>query len=234
MKKRLFILLIYVLIFSCGSFCIPTQALSKTVYVKYAIQQGNALLSGGGNSLGGYDYWKNKIESNQWNGNERPVPCMGDSNIDGKVNAIDALFALKHAVYGNALTAEAVSGARRPPVAGWHVELEDAYNRGSLVQLAQDKEVWIDYCRYNSAFFADVTKDCVVNAKDALEILKYSVGKAKDFPEGNFTTIFGRFCYWHWPTEFSPETYPDKFISITDQQFCEKYNFAWNVTPTDQ
>ena len=81
---------------------------------------------------------------------------------------------------------------------------------------------------------ADVTGDDAVNAKDALEILKYSGGKAKNFPEGDFTSVTVRFSYYPWPTEYYPGFFEDHLVDMTDKEFCEKYNFNLDVSPTNQ
>ena len=218
------------------AFAIPSQALSQELFYHYVEDNNSVSLSGGatGSEPGGAQYWRNQIDENRWQGENRPEPLMGDANIDGKVDARDALMALHFAVNGSDLTSIAISGIKTPPYMSWESQLTVAYYAGNLDELVQSQEVWFAYCFYNSSFFADITKDCIINAKDALEILKYAVGKAEDFPTGDFTTINSRFMYWVWPTDYFPGIYDDLQVGITDEEFCEKYNFDWDVTPTDQ
>ena len=151
---------------------------------------------------------------------------MGDANIDGKVDAKDALFALSFSVNGNMQTRILVSGSKIAPQSLWVGYFFDANAEGTLLEWVNDPEHWLTYCKYNSPFFADVTKDCVITAVDALEILKYSVGKAKNFPVGDFTTIHDRFQYYPWATEYYPGFFKDNQVEMTDEEFCEKYNFV--------
>lgn len=235
MKKHVICFVAICLLFSIV-FIMPSQALSRELFYNYVKENNSVSLSGGatGGEMGGAQYWRNRINSNLWDGDNRPAPLMGDANIDGKVDARDALMALHYAVNGSDLTSIAISGVKTPPYMSWESQLAVAYHAGNLDELAQSQDVWFHYCFYNSSFFADVTKDCIINAKDALKILKYAVGKEEGFPVGDFTTINSRFMYWVWPTDYSPGIYDGLHVGITDQEFCEKYNFNLDVSPTDQ
>ena len=185
---------------------------------------------------GSMEYWRVRVyEEKSWTGVNRPEKLMGDANIDGKVDARDALIALYFGVYGNIQT----MSVSTPPKTSYVLSWDDIYSaypyKGEELEKKINSELfcWY-YCQYNSPFFADVTKDCVANAKDALEILKYAVGKAEDFPEGDFTTISRDFNYFPWPTEYYPGIFKDLQVEITDQEFYEKYNVSWNISPTDQ
>ena len=224
MKKQIIFSAFLLLLFSFV-FAVPTQGLTKETLGKYVLKEGGGTYSVSEIRLGHMFYWEKQIEEGKWIGQNRPEPLMGDANIDGKVDAIDALFALHFAVNGNIQTYTVVYGSRTPEQVKWGLYFDEAYHQGVLGEWEKDKEHWLTYCQYNSPFFADVTKDCVVNSKDALEILKYSVGKAKDFPVGDFTTISVRFRYYPWPTEYYPGFFQDHLVDMTDEEFCEKYNF---------
>lgn len=204
------------------------------VLQRYVMSHGEPNVNLDAESFGSVNYWKKQIEENQWQAENRPEPLMGDANIDGKVNAVDALFALHFAVDGNIQTYMVVSGTKTPPQMQWRDSYLSAYNRGTLSEWVNLKERWGTYCVYNSPFFADVTKDCVVNALDALEILKYSVGKATDFPEGDFTSVTVRFSYYPWPTEYYPDFFKTLDSDMTVEEFCEKYNFDLDAISTDE
>lgn len=232
-KKRLTVLLAFVLLLSF-LFALPTGAVTRETLMKYYRFVGGGDYDPQAKNLGGYHYWEEQINKNKWTGETRPEALMGDANIDGKVNAMDALFALHFSVYGNRQTWIITSHMKTPPQLTWYDPLRKAYKNGTSAKLANDKRQWLTYCWYNSPFFADVTKDCIVNAKDALEILKYSVGKAENFPEGDFTFIDIRFSYYPWPTEYYPGFFEDHLVDMTDKEFCEKYNFNLDVSPTNQ
>ena len=179
-------------------------------------------------------YWEEQIKQGRWTGERAPKALMGDANIDGKVTAVDALFALHFAVNGNVQTYSYLSGIRTPPQLNWPNFFLGQYNKNTLLELENSKEFWYDYCRYNSPFFADVTKDCLVNGKDALEILKYCVGKREGFPLDDLTSVLICFSYYPWPTEYYPGIFEELRNGITDEEFCEKYNFSLEETPTDR
>ncbi len=235
MKKHLICMAVIMLLLGT-LFSIPSHALSREVFYNYVKQNNSVSLDGGPNEgkMGSAQYWRNRINENRWTGENRPEPLMGDANIDGKVDAGDALMTLHYAVNGSDLTHIAISGIKTPPYMSWESQLTLAYNTGGLDELAQNQDVWFEYCFYNSSFFADVTKDCIINAKDALLILKYSVDKAQGFPQGDFTTINSRFMYWIWPTDYYLGAYDGLCVNITDQEFCQKFNFEFVVTPTDE
>lgn len=224
MKKQFFVLITFILLFSIF-FSMPTQALSKGIMWSYILESGYQMKRPISESFGSRIYWENQIANGKWTGENRPEPLMGDANIDGKVNAVDALFALYFAINGNVATDAALSDVRTPYSMQWDSTCRGAFYKGTQQKLAESTDTWLTYCYYNSPFFADVTKDCMVTAQDALEILKYSVGKAENFPVGDFTSIYGRFCYYIWPTEYYPELAQDYYVEMTDEEFCEKYNF---------
>ena len=237
MKKRISVIIVMALLF-CTLFSVPTHALvSKKVWMNY-IGQGAYITNSADKwyqeFLGNKSYWQEGINKETWTGETRPERMMGDANIDGKITAADALVALHFAVNGNIQTYTIISGAGTPEQLRWPGKFSGKYREGTLLEEINSPENWLTYCYYNSPFFADVTKDCVVNAKDALKILQYCVGKAEDFPVGDFTTIIGRFCYYPWPTEYYPGIFEELSISMTDEEFCEKYNFSLEETPTDK
>ena len=230
------VLMTFVLLFSF-SFAIPAQAIPLDLMGRYFRDQGVFLTNANyqyGDFMGDQGYWKQMVEKGKWTGENRPEPLMGDANIDGKVNAVDALFALNFAVRGNVQTAAIAAPMKTSYHASWDGHFNKAYHEGTLYNKETSQEVWLNYCKFNSPFFADVTKDCAVNAKDALQILKYAVGKAKDFPVGDFTSISSRFSYYPWPTEYYPGFFEDHLVDMTDKEFCEKYNFNLDVSPTNQ
>lgn len=233
MKKRAIVFAACVLIFSF-LFALPAGAITLETFRKYFRSVGASYHNSNAKNLGSYSYWEEQINQKRWTGENRPEALMGDANIDGKVNAKDALFALNFSVYGNLQTATLVNGVKTPFQMRWESPLYMAYKEGTLTKLATMEEQWQIYCAYNSPFFADVTKDCIVNALDALAILKYAVGKAKNFPEGDFSSVTVRFSYYPWPTEYYPGFFEDHQVDMTDEEFCEKYNFHPDVTPTDQ
>lgn len=219
MKKRLLSFIIMVIVCSL-LFSVPAQA-TYVDDIKVEVMKQSGWQYTGKYHMGSELYWQDQINNKRWTGENRPEALMGDANIDGKVNAVDALFALYFGLYGNCQTAILISGRKTPPVVGWDSDFFYAYNKGTIERKADSETYWFDYCRLNSPFFADVTKDCVVNAKDALEILKYSVGKAKDFPVGNFTTIVNRFVYYPWPDEYYPNFFTDLYVEIPDGFFTD-------------
>ena len=232
MKKRV-ITMISVLLILVHLFVIPSQAVTMDTLIAYLCNQGAHRQHGTEFYLGGVLYWRKMIETGKWTGEKRPEPLMGDANIDGKVTAVDALFALHFSVNGNLQTEMLLSLVKTPVQTQWRAWFFSLYQDGVLQFRIDFPEVWETYCMYNSPFFADVTKDCNVTANDALEILKYCVGKAEDFPVGDFTHYNVRFSYYPWPTEYYPEIFTDLGVGITDEEFCEKYNFSLEETPTD-
>ena len=241
MKKRTVGLVVATLLcfifFSPFSRVFAQEWANHEVIRLYLYRQGAHHVSSGYNRkddfLGNREYWKKTIEKGNWTGETRPERMMGDANIDGKVTAVDALFALHFAVNGNIQTYTACDGAMTPPTVKWPSDFSKQNSEGTLLQQAERKEFWLEYCFYNSPFFADVTKDCNVNATDALKILQYCVGKAEDFPVGDFTSPSNRFCYYPWPTEYYRDIFSDLWIQMTYEEFCEKYNFSLEETPTD-
>ena len=236
MKKRM-VSVVAVLLLFAFLFTVPCQAVTLYGLARYARSQAGSSRDGieYKNYLGSWKYWETRVmEEKSWVGENRPEPLMGDANIDGKVTAEDALFALHFAVNGNYQTYTVVSGVKSDLQSKYRSKLSGAYSSGKISELAASTDFWIMYCTFNSSFFADVTKDCVVNAKDALEILKYSVGRAKNFPEGDFTFYITRFSYLPWPTEYYPGFFEEHLIDMTDEEFCEKYNFSLDVSPTDK
>ncbi len=221
MKKLISILLIMALF---GVVLVtPAQAVTRDLMVEYIYAKNPSVPKGLPESVGGYNYWKSKIENKEWVGENRPEPLMGDATIDGKVDARDALFALHFTVNGNIQTFLAMMREMSPGCRRW-----------AKYYLKDEEEIWLEYCYYNSPFFADVTKDCCVNSLDALQILKYSVGKAKNFPVGDFTTINEWRMYYPWPTEYYRGIFTDLTVQMTDEEFRAKYNFYPDATPTDQ
>ncbi len=237
MKNKIVILLILSLLFG-ALFTVPAQAnVSNSVLFPYLRNQSGSVWTDSWVIVypGSYEYWRVRtIEEKSWVGANRPEKLMGDANIDGKVDARDALVALYYGLYGNVLTAEILTPAKTPEIVRWTSSFQGQYNSNQLDGLVDNAAFCWQYCRYNSAFFADVTKDCVVNSLDAMEILKYSVGKAENFPEGDFTTLHSRFYYYPWPTEYYPGFFEDYQVDMTDEEFCEKYNYYPDATPTDQ
>ncbi len=232
MKKQ-FIFFVFMLLFAL-LFSMPGQALSRDILKQYVKKNANLYYNPADENLGGMKYWEKQIDQKRWVGENRPTPLMGDANIDGKVDAVDALFALQFSVYGNIQMYRFIFNAQVSPFYLFNRDFRAAYNQeGGLVAMTDSTEHWVYYCFYNSPFFADVTKDCVVNSKDALQILKYSVGKTQNFPVGDFTTISGSFSYYPWATEYYPEFFGDLFLEMADEEFCEKYNYYPNVTQTD-
>ena len=232
MKKRLIFIVVFALLFS-NLFAMSPRALTIQTFRSYFRSIGGSYYNPNDKNLGSVAYWDEQIEKGKWTGENRPKPLMGDANIDGKVDAKDALFALCFSLYGNIQTDTLTSGVKTPYQMTWASPLNNAYYNNQLEKRANSIEHWRTYCVFNSPFFADVTKDCVVNAKDALEILKYSVGKARDFPVGDFTSVTERFSYYPWPTEYYPGFFQDHLVDMTDEEFCEKYNFESTVTAAD-
>ncbi len=236
MKKRIISMVVAIFLITL-LFATPVQAISLNTFSRYARQQAGSEFIAGESKyhLGSWEYWRVRVyEEKSWTGVNRPEKLMGDANIDGKVDARDALVALYFGLYGNNQTLDVAWPSKTPTVIGWNSAFYSSYKEGTLEKKINSDVFCWQYCRYNSPFFADVTKDCVVNAKDALEILKYSVGKAKNFPVGDFTTISRDFRYYPWPTEYYPGIFDDLRIDMNDQEFCEKYNFELAVTPTDK
>ncbi len=236
MKKRLTVTLAIAMVF-CVLFAVPAQAevVDVDVLERYVIKVGAANYNSRSDSLGSFQYWQKQIDEGLWTGKNRPEPLMGDANIDGKVDAKDALFALHFSINGNVQTTTVASGIKTPVQIQWRDKFGVRYNRGVLSDWGNSQEHWFDYCKFNSPFFADVTKDCVVNSLDALQILKYSVGKAKNFPVGQFNSLTIRFSYYPWYTEYTPGYFDNvELINMTNEEFCEKYHFEYDVTPTDK
>lgn len=239
MNKKLVFCLSVMLLFSVlFSSAFAQEWVNHNVIRSYLYQQGahhvNVYYKRNSDFLGNRKHWKRMIENGNWKGETRPDPTMGDANIDGKVNAIDALFALHFSVNGNIQTYTACDTAMTPPTLKWPGNFSTEYHNGTLLQKVELEEFWVEYCFYNSPFFADVTKDCNVNAKDALKILQYSVGITNDFPIGDLTSPSNRFCYYPWPTEYYIGVFNDLVVDMTVEEFCEKYNFDWDISPTDQ
>ncbi len=237
MKKFLICKVIAILL-SVLLFTIPTQAMSIYWLASYARKQSGYDWTNGLTTtyhVGSEEYWRIRIyEEKSWVGANRPEKLMGDANIDGKVDARDALVALYFGLYGNVQTADVCSIKKTPSYFSWESHFSAAYRNGSLEKHIDSEICCWYYCLYNSPFFADVTKDCVVNSLDALQILKYAVGKAKNFPEGDFTTISRDFKYYPWPTEYYPGIFDDLEVDMTIEEFCQKYNYYPDATPTDQ
>ena len=238
MKKRTVCLIVLTLLFSL-LFSIPSQAavFSGRNLSRYVQLQAGSATDKTWSVIhpGSRRYWEIlTIEEKSWGVDDRPEPLMGDANIDGKITAADALVALYFAIYGNIQTREVVTPPKTPNVISWNSYFMGYYKDDLMEEMINSSTICRNYCQYNSPFFADVTKDCVVNAKDALEILKYCVGKAEDFPVGDFTTISRNFMYFPWPTEYYPGIFEELEVPITVEEFCEKYNFSLEETPTDQ
>lgn len=238
MKNRIVVLLILSLLFG-ALFTVPAQAYVNIYVLSGYIskQSGSQFTALDMNHPGSVEYWHVRtVEEKSWVGANRPEKLMGDANIDGKVDARDALVALYYGLYGNILTAAAVGPPKTSARQGWESQFNQIYNTGSAEKFINNEAFCFYYCHYNSAFFADVTKDCVVNSLDALEILKYAVGKAEDFPVGDFTTISRDFGYYPWPTEYYPGFFnSDEYdVDMTVEEFREKYNYYPDATPTDQ
>ncbi len=237
MKKMIAFLLVTMLLFGVV-FATPAQAYVDILVLSgYVSKQSGAKWISSKYHPGSMEYWHVRtVEEKSWVGANRPEKLMGDANIDGKVDARDALVALYFGLYGNPLTSQASSPPKTPYRLGWESYFSYMYRTGKQEEyINRDVFCWY-YCHYNSAFFADVTKDCVVNSLDALQILKYSVGKAKNFPEGDFTTISRDFGYYPWPTEYYPGFFDsDEYdVYMTVEEFREKYHYYPNATPTDQ
>ena len=171
MKKVLSCFVITTLLFGF-IFSIPSQAerVDLDVLKGYVIKVGAANYYPERESLGSFGYWQKQIDKGLWTGKNRPEPLMGDADIDGKVDAKDALFALHFSINGNVQTATVASDIRTPLQMRWRDKFGVRYNRGILSDWGNSQEHWLDYCKFNSPFFADVTKDCVVNSLDALQI----------------------------------------------------------------
>ena len=163
--------------------------------------------------VGSYTYWQDRIiEQKNWDGKNCPAPMMGDANLDGKVDTKDALVALWFGLNGNVLTIHVVSPARQSVATQFNHLLEDDYHNGTISEVMDNPNFWVLYCQFNSPFFADVTKDCVVNSKDALHILRYTVGKATNFPVNDFTSVSWDFVYLPKPDEYYSGIYNDLVV----------------------
>ena len=220
MRKRLTATIAVVMVF-CTLFLVPAQAYDYPDHYGYITSQSGSKYTGENvYHLGSELYWKEQIERDLFNASTRKEPRMGDADLDGRVTARDALFALYFGLYGNYQTAF-VTANYRSPLAN---KLKPVFHSAEVT-----KETCLLYCRMNSPFFADVTKDCVVNAKDALEILKYAVGKAKDFPENDFTSCSFNFIYCPWPGEYYDGFHQDLY---KDRDFPAAT--PTDVTPTEQ
>ncbi len=120
---------------------------------------------------------------------EKPVwTAVGDGNRDSKIDAKDALIALKMAVIKMA-----------PP---YYMGEFNAPNKDLLTQEQ------IAYYYYGCRTVLDVDNNDIINAKDALQILQYAVGKR--------------------------ETFPRTDISIIDSMIWEKVSTPTDITSTDK
>ena len=216
MKERISVFILILLVF-CLSFSGTAQAVSITDLME---EPGGRWIGSTMDHIGSYTYWERVIfEEKRWKSENCPDPIMGDANIDGKVNAVDALAALYFGLYGNYLTCQ-VSGLAKQTMVH---SLTNKFNNYDVTYLQKSDGFWVMYCRINSPFFADVTKDCIVNAKDSLEILKYSVGKPVNFSENDFTSITPYFVYVPKPEDYFPGFYDDLVVKQPS-----------DVTPSDQ
>ena len=104
-----------------------------------------------------------------------PAFLMGDVDFNGTVNAVDALEALRWTV------------GYYPPL---HLDEQEV--------LSQEMKVAI---YYRAAFnvCGDVDNDGYVSAEDALYILKYTVGKIKEFPVTDITRAVNYDQLSAWP-----------------------------------
>lgn len=193
--KKYIAMILCVTLLTAAVFSIPAQAADS---LGLGISVGGDLAK---DYFGSVTYWRNWVKNQETI--HRPQPLMGDANIDGTVNAADALFALHFAVNGNIQTSQYLSPPKTPNYLRVTSKLNRLYG-DELLQLEGDSGYMWYYCIFNSPFFADVNKDCVVNAVDALAILKYAVGKGEDFPVDDFTTKSQLFFYFPWPDEYYP------------------------------
>ncbi len=206
MKKYIRLLCCLAIVFSLV-FCIPVNAAN------------NSWPYGEEETLGSYRWWHNYCKNEMDNYDEPPAsPLMGDANLDGKINAVDALFALNFGVNGNLLTRQKTASDNRlprpktPPIVSMKSNLSTAYKTGKILDRIGTLGNMHVYCAINSPFFADVSKDCNVDATDALMILKYAVGKSQEFDTKDFTTTSTLFCFWPWPTDYYPGIFSDYLV----------------------
>lgn len=215
MKKQVLWFVSMILVFGI-LFSVPANALDMFRFSKETAKKGGAFWVGEGSILhpGSVEYWRLRIMvEKSWDGANRPQPLMGDANIDGKVDAQDALFALYFGMYGNEQTHQLAQNIKTPYILRAEEDIYLDCYQGNIDKAVNSPEFWLTYCRMNSPFFADVTKDCVVNALDALLILKYSVGTAKHFPENDFSSLAPHyFLYYVWPTEYTLMFYEKEFV----------------------
>ncbi len=197
MKKMIALFMAFV---SLIAFSIPSNAESIVTENGYRVEDIDFLYTGVYH--GSMTYWKNMVESGEITPDDIPKAMLGDANLDGKVNAVDALFALNFAVYGNIQCVMFSGDEETWPTVRWESTLTDHLKAGTLEEYATTSENLLTYCQYNSPFFANVIKDYTVNAADALAILKYSVGDRTVFSTENLNCVRFWFYYYPWPTEY--------------------------------
>ncbi len=197
MKRMISLFMVFVCLFA---FSIPANATAITTKYGYRVEDFDFFEEG--IYYGSMTYWENKVESGEITPDDIPKAMLGDANLDGKVNAVDALFALNFAVYGNIQCLAFSIGATTPLTIRWEGILSDHLKAGTLEEYAKTSENLLTYCQYNSPFFANVNKDNAINAADALAILKYSVGDHTVFSTQDLSGLKHWFFYYPWPTEY--------------------------------
>ena len=146
--------------------------------------------------------------------------AIGDVAYDGRVDAVDALWVLRKAVY-----IESESQRRRVDPQ-WYRFYFNSFPKSSATLLACYEECYYTYflgerrrgwpdldARYvayiqNRTYLADVDGDKMITAKDALLILQYAVGKIDAFPRTSLTDDWDK--YWAfavWPDDWRPGMY---------------------------
>ncbi len=168
-KKLVFCLSVMLLFSVLFSSAFAQDWANHSVIRSYLFQQGAAQVNvnykKNSDFLGNRNYWERMIEKGDWKGETRPDPIMGDANIDGKVNAIDALFALHFSVNGNIQTYTACDGAMTPPTVKWPSNFSTEYHNGTLLQKVELEEFWVEYCFYNSPFLQTLPKIVMLTQK---------------------------------------------------------------------
>ena len=189
-----------------------------------------------------YDYFRSYLKSGKTK--EKPNLMVGDVNIDGKINAADAIFAMYYIGYFRVgtydgqyyyvpnnpyyevempeLTMDAVTNFRQPYATNCCRYLNDFKGNNMYQNENHLSAIGYNYYRMNSALMADTNYDGKVNAADALLILKYAVGKIDSFPRKDFSTTRDTWPMYYvpWPDE---EFDLDSFIFIRKNLFPEEY-----------
>ena len=157
----------------------------------------------------------------------KPDLMIGDVNFDGKIDAVDALFAIRYTdSRQNAfeISSSMVHADKTRCIHGSRVDvlLESAcMEHNNTVRIGNEYDrAQFNYYWFNSVLMADVTGNDVIEADDVLMILQYAVGKRTAFdrtdtstkPTGTVTGFHGtqniyQMFYVDWPDVWEPGMY---------------------------